>query len=259
MRPKTIKYWFPRARKFSAARSSSYPNSGGISQSDLHALPGAPGHGAGLGRWPDRDRRPRRRRYADLRHGASKRRRHRRLGRRQPDPVRFGRALHHRAPDPQDPRQRGHLPLRFRQHRRLAVDDLRRQALGAAGQRQQPGLGERASDHRRLAHARPRLGRAGGAAVRRRPAHQHHRRDRHRQLATLPVRLSVHRCRGARRGLRAVLRRLRRCLGRRHGRPLERQSPRHAVAGDGRGVCGVGRRERIRLGSAAGGHDRRGS
>ena len=62
------------------------------------------------------------------------------------------------------------------------------------------------------------------------PAHQRHRRDRHRQLAPLPVRLSVHRRRDARRGLCTVLRRLRRSVGRRHGRPLERQSARHALA-----------------------------
>ena len=52
----------------------------------LHALPGAPGHGAGLGRWPARDRLQRRRRHADLRHGTHQRRRHRRLGHRRRRP-----------------------------------------------------------------------------------------------------------------------------------------------------------------------------
>ena len=37
----------------------------------LHALPGTPGHGAGLGRWPARDRLQRRRRHAHLRHGTA--------------------------------------------------------------------------------------------------------------------------------------------------------------------------------------------
>ena len=60
----------------------------------LHPLPGAPGHGAGLGRWPARDRLQRRRRHADLRHGPHQRRRHRRLGhRRRRRPLRHRRLL----------------------------------------------------------------------------------------------------------------------------------------------------------------------
>ena len=79
------------------------------------------------------------------------------------------------------------------------------------------------------------LGRAGGPAVRRLPAHQYHGRDRHGRLAALPVRLSVYRQRATRRGVRPILRCLRRRLGRRHGRPLKRQPARHAVVGEGRG------------------------
>ena len=57
------------------------------------------------------------------------------------------------------------------------MDALRRQALGPAGQRQQPGLGQRAANHRRVAHARPGLGRAASPAVCRRTPDQHHGRD----------------------------------------------------------------------------------
>ena len=145
-----------------------------------------------------------------------------------------------------------------REHRQLALDALRRQALGPAGQRQQPRLGQRPPDHRRVAHSGPGLGWAGGPAIRRRPTDQHHHRHRHRQLAALPFRLPVHRQRGARRGLRAVLRRVRRRLGRRHGRPLERQPARHALAGGRCGVLGWRWRGAASRDAAAGGHHRRG-
>ena len=60
----------------------------------LHPLSGAPGHGAGLSRWPARDRLQHHGRHADLRHGPRQRRRHRRLGhRRRRCPLRHRRLL----------------------------------------------------------------------------------------------------------------------------------------------------------------------
>jgi hypothetical protein len=59
---------------------------------------------------------------------------------------------------PLDQEPWGHLPLRLVERRQLALDDLLRQALGPARQRQQPLLEQRADQPHRLAYAGARLG-----------------------------------------------------------------------------------------------------